>query len=131
MCHLLSLNRLYGLAFFNQNRCKLINHLNINQDKLNDFKPEEKKNKKNTYESSAKSVIWILALRARISIRWRPSSVWSPLVMRRKGREEGGGGEQGMRERNEEDGVRRVGKVVRKRMETKLDSSLNQLLLRS
>lgn len=43
-----------------------------------------KKKKKNTYESSAKSAIWILALRARISIRWRPSSVWSPLVRRRR-----------------------------------------------
>lgn len=39
-----------------------------------------------TYESSEKSVIWILAMRARISIRWRPSSVCSPLMRKRKRR---------------------------------------------
>lgn len=39
----------------------------------------KKKIDKDTYESSAKSVIWILDMRARISISWRPSSVWRPL----------------------------------------------------
>ena len=53
----------------------------------------EKKKSCNTYESSAKSVIWILAMRARISIRWRPSSVWSPLMERRKRRRAEGEGE--------------------------------------
>lgn len=53
------------------------------------------KKERNTYESSATSVIWILALRARSSIRWRPSSVWSPLVTRRKRRRvEGEEGEE-------------------------------------
>lgn len=60
-----------------------------------------------TYESSAKSVICSLALRARISIRWRPSSVWSPLMMvrrrRRRGQVEGrerqgGTGQEGQRQ---------------------------------
>lgn len=65
------------------------------------FADRKKKKNSNTYDSSAKSVIWILARRARISIRWRPSSVWSPLMRSKRRQVEGEGrgwGEEGGRD---------------------------------
>lgn len=82
----LCLNRIYLLSFLTRTgENQPTNHLRSNRL----FITLKKKKNSNTYESSAKSVIWILALRARISISWRPSSVWSPLMRSKRRQVEG------------------------------------------